>query len=78
MEISRPENTEQVAVEISTLLTLLRSAEFPKLSSAPSWTERNSARRTRASSSETSAGRPSAAPPGPSSDSEQPAREWDG
>lgn len=59
---------------ISAPLTLLRSAGYPQLSSAPSWTERNSARRTRASSREISAGRPSDPSPGLSSDSEQPAR----
>lgn len=59
-------------------LTLLRSGGFPKLSSAPSWTERNSARRTRASSRETSVGRPSAPPSGPPSDSEQPGRPGSG
>lgn len=56
------------------LLTLLRSGGVPKLSSAPSWTDRNSARRTRASSRETSAGQRSAPPPDPSSASEEPAK----
>lgn len=59
-------------------LTLVRSGGFPKVSSAPSWTERNSARRTRASSRETSVGRPSAPSSGPSSDSEQPVRPGSG
>lgn len=63
---------------LSARLTLLRSAGYPQLSSAPSWTERNSARRTRASSRETSAGRPSDPSPGLSSDSEQPARPGSG
>lgn len=59
-------------------LTVLRPAGSPQLSSAPSWTERNSARRTRASSRETSAGRPSGPAPGSSSGSAQPARPGSG